>query len=257
MTVTLNKDEILQRAYGFMREFSDAHYKMGEAQNFIRGLCEVFGFSNKRLVSFEQRVKKLGGKSGRIDGFYPGKLLIEMKSRGEDLDEAYRQATGYLPGLPDPELPEYCLVSDFENLHLYKLSAHAQPLKHKLPDFAKYIDSYLFLADYEPQAQKDQIAVDESAARKIAQLHDAMRAGGYVGEDLQRYLVCRRIPRRPVRPTDHAPGPAQGPPKTRHRRRRRLPTQRRQKDLRLRRRTRGLPVRAVSTHNQLAACASS
>ena len=101
MTVTLNKDEILQRAYGFMREFSDAHYEMGEAQNFIRGLCEVFGFSNKRLVSFEQRVKKLGGKSGRIDGFYPGKLLIEMKSRGEDLAEAYRQATKYLPGLPD------------------------------------------------------------------------------------------------------------------------------------------------------------
>ena len=189
MTVTLNKDEILQRANGFMREFAGAHYEMGEAQNFIRGLCEVFGFSNKRMVSFEQRVKKLGGKSGRIDGFYPGKLLIEMKSRGEDLDKAFTQATQYLPGLPEAELPDYCLVSDFENLHLYDLSAHAPPLKHKLPDFAKYIDSYLFLADYEPQAQKDQIAVDESAARKIAQLHDAMRAGGYIGEDLQRYLV--------------------------------------------------------------------
>ena len=189
MTVTLNKDEILQRANGFMREFADAHYEMGEAQNFIRGLCEVFGFSNKRIVSFEQRVKKLGGKSGRIDGFYPGKLLIEMKSRGEDLEKAFTQATQYLPGLPEAELPDYCLVSDFENLRLYDLSAHAPPLKHKLPDFAKYIDSYLFLADYEPQAQKDQIAVDESAARKIAQLHDAMRAGGYIGEDLQRYLV--------------------------------------------------------------------
>ena len=189
MTVTLNKDEILQRANGFMREFSDAHYEMGEAQNFIRGLCEVFGFSNKRMVSFEQRVKKLGGKSGRIDGFYPDKLLIEMKSRGEDLDKAFTQATEYLPGLPEAELPDYCLVSDFENLHLYDLSAHTPPLKHTLPDFAKYIDSYLFLADYEPQAQKDQIAVDEGAARKIAQLHDAMRAGGYTGEDLQRYLV--------------------------------------------------------------------
>ncbi len=40
-------------------------------------------FSNKRLVSFEQRVKKLNGRRGRIDGFYTGKLLIEMKSRGE------------------------------------------------------------------------------------------------------------------------------------------------------------------------------
>ena len=76
MAVTLNKNEILNRAYAFMKEFADAHYEMGQAQDFIREFCEVFGFSHKRLVSFEQRVKKLGGKRGRIDGFYPGKLLI-------------------------------------------------------------------------------------------------------------------------------------------------------------------------------------
>ena len=189
MTVTHNRDEILSRANRFAKEFADAQYEMGEAQDFIRGLCDVFGFSNKRLVSFEHRVKKLDGRRGRIDGFYPGKLLIEMKSRGEDLAEAYRQATDYLPGLPDEELPAYFLVSDFENLHLYDLNAHAPPLKHKLPDFSKYIDSYLFLAGFEAQAQKEQIAVDESAARKIAELHDAMRASGYTGVDLQRYLV--------------------------------------------------------------------
>jgi hypothetical protein len=85
MTVALNKTEILHRAHGFVKDYADARYEMGEAQNFIRGLCDVFGFSNKRLVSFEQRVQKLGGGRGRIDGFYPGKLLIEMKSRGENL----------------------------------------------------------------------------------------------------------------------------------------------------------------------------
>lgn len=113
MTVTPNKDEILQRANGLMREFADAHYEMGEAQNFIRGLCDVLGCSNKRMVSFEQRVKKLGGKRGRIDGFYPGKLLVEMKSKGEDLDEAFKQAIQHLPGLA--ELSTYCLVSDFKS----------------------------------------------------------------------------------------------------------------------------------------------
>jgi hypothetical protein len=85
MPVTLNPTEIRHRAHHFSKEFANAHYELGEAQNFIRGLCDVFGFSNKRLVSFEQRVKKLGGGRGRIDGFYPGKLLIEMKSRGEKL----------------------------------------------------------------------------------------------------------------------------------------------------------------------------
>jgi hypothetical protein len=189
MTVALNKTEILHRAHGFVKDYADARYEMGEAQNFIRGLCDVFGFSNKRLVSFEQRVQKLGGGRGRIDGFYPGKLLIEMKSRGENLEEAYKQATEYLPGLKDAELPDYILVSDFEHLHLYQHGSSNPPLRHKLNDFSQHIDDYLFLAGFEPQAQAEQIAVNESAARKIAQLHDAMRSGGYTGADLERYLA--------------------------------------------------------------------
>ena len=79
MTVTHNRAEILSRANQFAKEFADARYEMGEAQNFIRGLCDVFGFSSKRPVSFEHRVKKLDGRRGRIDGFYPGKLLIENR----------------------------------------------------------------------------------------------------------------------------------------------------------------------------------
>jgi hypothetical protein len=56
MSVTLNPTEIRHRAHHFSKEFADAHYELGEAQNFSRGLCDVFGFSKKRLVSFEQRV---------------------------------------------------------------------------------------------------------------------------------------------------------------------------------------------------------
>jgi len=189
MTVTLNKKEIRNRAYKFMKDHADAHYEMGEARDFIRDLCEVFGFSDKRLLRLEERVKKLGGKKGRIDGFYPGKLLIEMKSRGADLDEAYVQATEYLHGLKDEELPAHILVSDFEHLHLHKLDGKTAPLKHRLSDFDQHLDAYLFLAGYETQAQAEQIAVNEDAARKIAELHDAMREGGYSGADLERYMV--------------------------------------------------------------------
>lgn len=189
MTVTLNHAEILHRAYAFAKDYASASYEMGQAQNFIRDLCEVFGFSAKRLVNFEQRVKKSGGSSGRMDGFYPGKLLIEMKSRGADLQAAYQQALDYLPGLQNAELPDYILVSDFEHLHLYRRGDGSAPLCHRLADFAQHIDAYLFLAGFETQARAEQIAVNEGAARKIAQLHDAMRDGGYSGADLERYLV--------------------------------------------------------------------
>ena len=57
MTAALNRYEILHRANGFMRDFSDAHYEMDEAQNFIWGLSNVFGFSNKRMHSSDQCIK--------------------------------------------------------------------------------------------------------------------------------------------------------------------------------------------------------
>ncbi len=185
----LSTTEIRQRAARFAKEHAQDHYEMGQAQDFIRELCDVFGFSHRRLVTFEERVTTASGRRGRIDGFFPGKLLIEMKSRGADLAAAYVQARGYLPNLPDAQVPQYILVSDFEHLHLYDLQAKTEPvccLLSQLPDF---IDHYLFLAGYEQAAQAEQIAVNEQAARQIAALHDAMRAGGYLGNDLERYLT--------------------------------------------------------------------
>lgn len=60
-----------------------------------------------------------------------------MKSAGEDLDNAYIQATEYFHGLKNDELPRSVLVSDFQNLHLYNLETHAQPVKIKLADLVR------------------------------------------------------------------------------------------------------------------------
>lgn len=87
MTATLNVNILRQRTAAFAKEFSKSTYEMGEAQDFIRGLCHIFDLNHRRAVRFEDRVKKLGGKSGRIDGFFTGLLLIEMKSMGEGLDK--------------------------------------------------------------------------------------------------------------------------------------------------------------------------
>lgn len=189
MTANLNINTIRQRATAFAKEFAKADYEMGEAQNFIRGLCNVFGLDYRRAVRFEERVKKLGGKKGRIDGFFPGKLLVEMKSAGEDMDKAYIQATEYFPGLKDEELPVYVLVCDFANLHLYNLVTKEPPFKVKLADFPQYIEAFLFMAEYEAVAMREEIKANELAAEKMAGLHDAIKATGYEGKDLETYLV--------------------------------------------------------------------
>jgi len=189
MTATLNLNTIRKRAAEFAKDFANTTYESGNDQKFVNRLCNVFGISNWRLIDFQTRVKKNGNKSGRIDAFLPGKLLVEMKSANENLDKAYVQATEYLPGLKDEELPRYILVSDFANLHLYDQHTKAPRLEIKLADFPQNIEPFLFLADYEAIAVQAEQEANEKAADKMAGLHDAIKVTGYEGKDLETYLV--------------------------------------------------------------------
>ncbi len=189
MTATLTINAIRNRAAQFAKDFIGITYESGFDQKFVNQLCWVFGISNYRLVDFQTRVKKLGGRKGRIDAFLPGKLLVEMKSGNQDLDKAYVQATEYLPGIKAEELPRYILVSDFATLHLYDQETKAPRLEIKLADFPQHIEPFLFLADYEAIAVREEQAANEQAADKMAGLHDAIKATGYQGQDLETYLV--------------------------------------------------------------------
>lgn len=189
MSTPATIEAIRKRAAKFAIDFAEAAYEMGQAQSFIRGLCEVFDLPHLRAVSFEHRVKKITGKRGRIDGFFPGLLLIEMKSAGEDLELAYDQATEYLPNLPAAELPRHILVSDFKNIHLYDRMNHSEPLCFKLADLPKHVDSLLFMAGYKTVLAEQQAAINTHAAETLANLHDVMKANGYTGKDLETYLV--------------------------------------------------------------------
>lgn len=58
--------------------------------------------------------------------FGKGTMVIEMKSKGKNLDKAYSQANDYLHGLKQYDLPRYILISDFENFRLYDLEDDSQ-----------------------------------------------------------------------------------------------------------------------------------
>lgn len=182
-------ETLRKNATKFAKEFEKSSYEMGEAQSFIIEFCKIFELNYRRAVSFEKRIKKTDGTQGRIDGFFPGLLLIEMKSAGEDLDKAYTQATSYFSGLKNDEMPRCVLISDFQNLHLYNQETHAEPLKIKLADLPQTIEYFRFLTGYEKIAIEKQERINKEAAEKMADLHDAIKATGYSGKDLETYLV--------------------------------------------------------------------
>lgn len=77
--------EIRDKAIAFSREWQDAESERAESQTFWNEFFAVFGVPRRRVASFEEPVKKLGTKRGRIDAFWKGQLVVEHKSRGQDL----------------------------------------------------------------------------------------------------------------------------------------------------------------------------
>lgn len=197
MTKTINTqlDGLQDRAEWFAKEFADATYEMGQAQNFMRGLCDVYGISPYRAVVFEQRVKKDDDKGiNRIDGLFPGLLLVEMKSSGKNLEKAYTQATGYVEKLKKSQQkpPRYVLVSDLQNLTLYdqeSATPDAPIADFKTADFRLNVETLSFLCGYERIAIQQQEQANALAAEKLANLHDAIKDTGYTGKELEALLV--------------------------------------------------------------------
>lgn len=184
----LSWNEIRARAATFAREWKDEGYEKGQTQLFYRDFFDVFGVPVRRVASFEAPVKDLGTKRGFIDLFWKGVLLVEQKSVGRDLKKAKAQALKYFPGLKNDELPRYVLTSDFATFELHDLEDD-EKLTFNLADFPKHVHKLGFITGVKKKTFKDQDPVNILASELVGKLHDALEDSGYVGHDLERFLV--------------------------------------------------------------------
>ena len=72
----------------------DAAYEKGETQSFYNDFFAVFGVQRRSVARYEEHVKKLDDRSGFIDLFWPGVLIVEQKSAGRDLEQGIRPGRG-------------------------------------------------------------------------------------------------------------------------------------------------------------------
>jgi hypothetical protein len=193
--MALSWNEIRDRALQFSKEWENTSNEEADAKPFLVAFFNVFGISNKRVATFEYRVKKLDNKDGYIDMLWKGTLLVEMKSRGKNLNNAFAQAKEYLHGLKQHELPKYILVCDFETFRLYDLESDendglgANFISFKLKDLFLKIKHFNFIIGYPKQIYKEQDPANIKAAELMGKLHDRLEEIGYTGHPLEVYLV--------------------------------------------------------------------
>ena len=186
--MALSWNEIKTRAINFSKEWEREQKEHAESQSFWNDFFNIFGISRKRVASFEEPVKKLGEKRGRIDLFWKGTLLVEHKSRGKDLDKAYTQALDYFPGLKEVELPKYILISDFEIFKLYDLEDD-KTYEFTLSELYKNVHLFGFIAGYTKHKVVAEDPINIKAAELMGKLHDELKDTGYDGHALEHFLV--------------------------------------------------------------------
>lgn len=183
----LSWNEIKSRALAFSKEWADTEREEADAKPFLIDFLNVFGITQKRVATFEHKVKKINEADGYIDMLWKGMLLIEMKSKGKDLDKAYQQAKEYCYGLKEYELPKLIIVSDFERFKVYDETGKESHFN--LSELSKNVHVFGTIAGYEKRTFKEQDPVNIKAAELMGRLHDKLKAIGYEGHPLELYLV--------------------------------------------------------------------
>ncbi|MGF7218825.1 hypothetical protein GGR92_005004 [Spirosoma lacussanchae] len=190
--MALSWTEIKDRALRFANEWKTEASEDAEAKSFWDDFFNVFGVSRRRLAQFERAVERPGRSRGFVDLFWPGTLVVEHKSRGRSLDDAYKQAVDYFVGLKDHELPRYVLVSDFARFRLYDLEEKdGERSYHEIPlaELHQHVKEFGFMLGYQKRTYKEEDPVNIRAAQMMGGLHDKLKEVGYEGHSLEVYLV--------------------------------------------------------------------
>ncbi len=201
----LSWNEVRDRAIRFSREHAGDRSESAEKQTFWNDFFLVFGLRRASLASFEENVRNIKGNKGAIDLLWKGRLLVEHKSVGEDLGYAKTQAFDYIGDLTRAnrwdEIPRFVLVSDFARFVLYDLEPEEQrdlplfegrriaPHHFTLSEFPKNIRSFAFMLGQTRVRLDPDDPANEKAYRRMCDLHDALKAGGFAGHELERLLV--------------------------------------------------------------------
>ena len=184
----LSWNEIRARAAKFADEWRDAAHEKRETQSFYNEFFGLFDVKRRSVARYEEHVHKLDNRSGFIDLFWPGVLIVEQKSEGRDLTRAKGQAGEYFDAVPEKDRPRYILVSDFQTFELHDLDERKQTT-FTLADLPAHIEIFGFILGVQRRPFREQDPVNIKASESMGRLHDALKASGYRGHDLEMFLV--------------------------------------------------------------------
>ncbi|MDO5768474.1 MAG: N-6 DNA methylase [Psychrobacter sp.] len=191
--MSLDYQHVREQLQRIIHDYKDAEgYERGQSQNFWTQIFNAYGVSGQtQLKAFEHRLKKQKGQN-YIDAFIPKQVIIEQKSRGIDLNNAYTQVSDYYNGLNANEKPRYIILCNFDELWLYDVINPLDVKQYRcaLTDLPKNAEWLSFLSpDSESSEIIEENPINRQATEKVAKLHQAFIEDGVDADDLALFLT--------------------------------------------------------------------
>ncbi|HSH37149.1 MAG TPA: DNA methyltransferase, partial [Chthoniobacterales bacterium] len=182
-----------------------------EAQTFLDHLFRALGHEGviEAGATFEFRIAKKPGsaqlelikgangarpKDGKkfADLLWPDRVLIEMKSRGENLEKHYDQTFNYWTHIV-PKRPPYVILCNFDQFWIYDFNTQLfDPVERltltELPENPNAL-AFLFSHPQQPVFGNNLVAVTRKAADILAHVFKEMVARGVARERAQRFIL--------------------------------------------------------------------
>lgn len=166
----------------------------GEAQVFCDRFFQAFGHDGYKEAgaSLEERVKRKGKSTRFADLVWKPRLLLEMKKRGQNLENHKDQAFDYWKDLV-PERPKYMALCNFDELWIYDFDIQIdEPVdKVKIENLPEQYSSLNFMLPEkkEPIFRNNQVAVARKAANQVAMVFNLLVGRGEPPERAQRFVL--------------------------------------------------------------------
>lgn len=159
------------------------HNEKSHAQSYWReffakviGVNDLYDYG----IRFEYRIKSAQtGAPNWIDVFIPAVVLIEHKSVGKDMNEAEKQARGYIESLKKELRPDWIILCDFINWRIvnYVTNERHDFTVDKLPDHIGMIENILSASAADIATV--QMEWDKKAADLISNVHKELINSNY------------------------------------------------------------------------------
>jgi len=190
--MTSDQIERLQRFIEYAQKLKGD--EKGEAQVFCDRLFQAFGHAGYKEAgaNLEDRQQRKGRNVKFIDLLWKPRLILEMKSRKEDLHDHYQQAFEYWLHCV-PHRPQYVVLCNFDEFWIYEFDEQMEePMDRvRLTDLIKRHEALNFLLPVEkkPRFGNNRVAVTRSAADKLAVVFNSILRRTKNREQSQRFTL--------------------------------------------------------------------